>query len=83
MILPDMVVDKEFEKAFQLCQYSAQYLHECNSFVSQRGATYVYTRDALLEQQQLHSQTLEDQVRTHACIHTTYKGICIMLIVRG
>ncbi|RHZ33129.1 hypothetical protein DYB37_004791 [Aphanomyces astaci] len=59
----DMVVDKEFEAAFQMCQYSAQYLHQCVEFLSQRCATYVSSRDELLQRQDNSTHILDAKVR--------------------
>ncbi|KAF0693310.1 Aste57867_15714 [Aphanomyces stellatus] len=59
----DMVVDKDIEKAFQMCQYSAQYLHSCVDLLQRRCATYVATQDALLEQQRALQHRRDSQKR--------------------
>ncbi|KAG9402587.1 hypothetical protein AC1031_007197 [Aphanomyces cochlioides] len=50
MNCPDMVIDKNYEKAFQMCQYSSQYLDGCITLLNQRCSNYLSNRELLLEQ---------------------------------
>ncbi|OQR80699.1 hypothetical protein ACHHYP_17290 [Achlya hypogyna] len=48
----DVAIDKDHEKAFQMCQYSAQYLQSCIDFLTQRQALYTNSRDELVTRQE-------------------------------
>ncbi|KAH9129329.1 hypothetical protein AeMF1_000615 [Aphanomyces euteiches] len=60
----DMVIDKNYEKAFQMCQYSSQYLDSCITLLNQRCSNYLSNRELLLEQYHNLERCRDDNKRT-------------------